>query len=349
MLALRPSQRGPCLVSFSGGRDSSLVLAAAAKAARRDGLALPVPVTNRFACGPHSHESDWQELVVAQARPDGLGPPRAEPTSSTWWESSPHAACAATGCCGRSTPTSTRPLLELRRAAARSSPGSAATSCSAARAGRARMAVLARARAPAPTRPRARGPDGGAAQAAHAWCWPAAPRRRSPGCARRPPVRSRAPGRRTRRASPRGSACGCGASRNAGRCAWALRSLDLLAADAGAAIAHPLLDPRVLAAVAAAGGTRRLDRPHRTPCARCSTACSPPELLARSSKAHFDGAFWGPRSPPLCRVVAGRGDRVRRWSTRAYSGRGLVAARAGRPHLSADAGRLARAPRPGVN
>ena len=53
-------------MSFSGGRDSSLVLAAAANAARREGLALPVPVTNRFASVAHSHESDWQELLVAK-------------------------------------------------------------------------------------------------------------------------------------------------------------------------------------------------------------------------------------------------------------------------------------------
>ena len=56
---------GPCLVSFSGGRDSSLVLAAATRAARRHGLPLPVPVTNRFAGVPYADESTWQELVMA--------------------------------------------------------------------------------------------------------------------------------------------------------------------------------------------------------------------------------------------------------------------------------------------
>src|SRR5215212_1324990 len=38
----------PCLVSFSGGRDSSSVLAAATRAARREGLPAPVPVTLRI-------------------------------------------------------------------------------------------------------------------------------------------------------------------------------------------------------------------------------------------------------------------------------------------------------------
>ncbi len=59
-------QRPPCLVSFSGGRDSSLVLAAATRVARREGLADPVPVTNRFADAPAAEESRWQEQVVEQ-------------------------------------------------------------------------------------------------------------------------------------------------------------------------------------------------------------------------------------------------------------------------------------------
>ncbi len=56
--------RPPCLVSFSGGRDSSSVLAVATHVARREGLALPVPTTLRFPAAPGSDESEWQELVV---------------------------------------------------------------------------------------------------------------------------------------------------------------------------------------------------------------------------------------------------------------------------------------------
>jgi asparagine synthetase B (glutamine-hydrolysing) len=56
--------RAPCVVAFSGGRDSSLVLAAAVTAARRRGLHDPVPVTIRFPGAPDSHESEWQERVV---------------------------------------------------------------------------------------------------------------------------------------------------------------------------------------------------------------------------------------------------------------------------------------------
>ena len=63
--ALLPAlQRTPCLVAFSGGRDSSAVLAVAARAARRTGLPLPVPVTLRFRDAPLAEESDWQERVI---------------------------------------------------------------------------------------------------------------------------------------------------------------------------------------------------------------------------------------------------------------------------------------------
>lgn len=57
--------RPPCLVSFSGGKDSSLVLAAATRCAREEGLAEPIAVTNRFADAPEADESHWQEQVVA--------------------------------------------------------------------------------------------------------------------------------------------------------------------------------------------------------------------------------------------------------------------------------------------
>lgn len=62
---LRALLRPPCLVSFSGGRDSSLVLALAADTARRHGLPLPIPATNRFPARPETDETRWQELVVA--------------------------------------------------------------------------------------------------------------------------------------------------------------------------------------------------------------------------------------------------------------------------------------------
>jgi asparagine synthetase B (glutamine-hydrolysing) len=58
-------RRGPCLVSFSGGRDSSAVLAVATALARREGMPLPIPATNRFPGDADADETQWQESVVA--------------------------------------------------------------------------------------------------------------------------------------------------------------------------------------------------------------------------------------------------------------------------------------------
>jgi asparagine synthase (glutamine-hydrolysing) len=67
---LRPAlSNPPCLIAFSGGRDSSALLAVAVELARREGWALPVPVTLRFA-SPATEEADWQEIVLRHLRLD---------------------------------------------------------------------------------------------------------------------------------------------------------------------------------------------------------------------------------------------------------------------------------------
>jgi len=63
-LLLAHLQRSPCLVAFSGGRDSSVLLAAAVTLARREGLALPVPITLSYPDAPDAEESRWQEAVL---------------------------------------------------------------------------------------------------------------------------------------------------------------------------------------------------------------------------------------------------------------------------------------------
>jgi len=69
--ALLPAlARPPCLVSFSGGRDSSTVLALATALARREGLAPPLPATHRIPTAAESAESEWQERVVRWLRLD---------------------------------------------------------------------------------------------------------------------------------------------------------------------------------------------------------------------------------------------------------------------------------------
>jgi hypothetical protein len=61
---LEALRRPPCLVSFSGGRDSSPLLALAMRVARREGLPEPVPITQRFEAAPATHEDEWQALIV---------------------------------------------------------------------------------------------------------------------------------------------------------------------------------------------------------------------------------------------------------------------------------------------
>ena len=70
---LRALRRPPCFLSFSGGLDSSSLLATATAVARRHGLPDPIPATLVFASSAASDETYWQELVL-----DHLGLDREE-------------------------------------------------------------------------------------------------------------------------------------------------------------------------------------------------------------------------------------------------------------------------------
>lgn len=65
---IRPAlARPPCVIGFSGGRDSSALLAVAVALARREGWREPVAVTLEYE-SPRTHEREWQELVLAHLR-----------------------------------------------------------------------------------------------------------------------------------------------------------------------------------------------------------------------------------------------------------------------------------------
>lgn len=61
-------QRPPCVIGFSGGRDSSGLLALALHVARARGLPAPVAATNVFPGDEASSEAEWQELVMRHVR-----------------------------------------------------------------------------------------------------------------------------------------------------------------------------------------------------------------------------------------------------------------------------------------
>ncbi len=69
-VAARLLERPPCVLAFSGGRDSSVLLALLVQVARDEGLPQPIAVTARWDDDQASDESVWQEQVVAAVGAD---------------------------------------------------------------------------------------------------------------------------------------------------------------------------------------------------------------------------------------------------------------------------------------
>jgi hypothetical protein len=296
-------RRPPCLISFSGGRDSSLVLAVATHVARREGLPLPIPATNRFPDVDHTDESRWQELLVRHLGLDewhrlsftdeleAVGPVarRVLRRHGLLWPFNAHFHA---------------PLLEA------ASGGSLLTGIGGdevfgeSRWARAKAVITGRAR----PRPRDLPRVGLLAS-------PTALRRAV--LTRRPPVefpwlRPDAQREFARlwaadqasepvRFGPRLRRLQSLRALRVG-----LRSLDLLAADTGTTIAHPLATAEFGAAVAAVGGWHGFE--DRTLAMRTLFGELLPEtLLSRSTKARFEGAFWSDHSRALAASWNGAG------------------------------------------
>lgn len=322
--------RPPCVVSFSGGRDSSAVLAVAADLARREGHAPPVARTLVFPDVPSADESAWQQLVVDHigvahwervpmtSEIDLLGPAaqRVFARHGVLWPCNTHfhepmARAAAggsliTGFGGDEIMSTGWPWERVNHVLTgqvRPRPADLLQLGAAHAPAPLRRAALRRKHDPVPPRP---------------WLTPDAARavaRRRSDVAVAEPVRF---------------------DRNIQQSWWPSRyrrttaaSLGLLADGFGAKGLHPFADGRFLAAVAASRG--------RSPALSRTRAMVdlvgdllPREILARASKAEFSGAFWGPECVRFAAGWEGAGvdpalvdvpTLQRMWRTRDYDGR----------------------------
>lgn len=292
LVAVIADQPRPWFVAFSGGRDSSLVLAAAVEAARRGGWEAPVPVAMRFAAGARTAEDDWQQLVCGHL---GIAGPEVVALGDELDLLGP----LATGMLRRHG-LAWPPLAHMVIPVARRAAGgtlltghggdellgswrwAAAAELRAGRTGtgglRGRLRV-AHARAPAGVRTAValvRGPGMG-------WPW------------LRPGARLRAWARLAAHVAAE-------PTRWDERVAWmwstrleqaALAGLARAGAEAGTCIVAPLADPRFVAALAAAGGRWGWgDRTAAT--AVVAAGRLPGAVVARPTKAEFTAAVWGP-------------------------------------------------------
>ncbi len=295
--------RPPCLVSFSGGRDSSAVLAVAVALARREGLAPPIPATNAFPDVASAEEGCWQERVVRHLglrewvrieHSDGLdliGPyaQRALRRHGLLWPFNVHFHL---------------PLLDAARGGSLLTGVGGDELFEAATRDRV-AALLARA-----VRPETRD----LLRVAFAFA-PAAVRRSV--LARRNPVALPWLRPEALRAATAALA-GWGAHEPRGladRLAWTRRShylhvvtaaLSLTAEDTDVLLVHPLLSGEVWAEVARAAGPLGFDG--RTDgIRRILGRLLPADVCARTSKASFNGAFWTERARGFVRSWRGGG------------------------------------------
>jgi Asparagine synthase len=273
-------RRAPCLVSFSGGRDSSAVLAVATRVARREGLPDPIPATNRFAAAPAADESAWQERVVAhlglgdwtrltfEDELDAVGPyaQRVLRAHGLLWPFNAHFHLPLLEAAGEGSVLTGVGGDELFTAACGPVGGSrpraiARTLFELAPYGLRRPVIARRSPFTLPWLTPRGARAATAAAASHDAAEPRAPRRRL----------AWARGMRSLAVGP--------------------RSLAAVAAMTGAAIAHPLLDPGFWAAVAHAAGPRGFDG-RRHGMQALVGSLLPADVIARRDKASFDEAFF---------------------------------------------------------
>ena len=299
-------RRPPCVVPFSGGRDSSAVLAVATQVARRDGLPLPLPVTVRFPQASRTDETVWQELVIAHLElPDWermelgtangefdlVGPlaARGLVRHGLLWPANAHFHV---------------PLLE----------GASGGSLLSGIDGDALFggwswprigAVLARR---VPPEPRDLLRFGYAAAPRVVRSWVVRRRGQLPGAASwlRPRARVAYDRAATRQQSPLRWSAHVATLAGARYLEVTCTSLQALADDTGTLVVHPFLDRRFLAALASTGGAWGWGGRALTTAALFGELL-PEKTVTRSSKALFDEVFWSEPSRQFARHWDGTG------------------------------------------
>jgi len=299
--------RPPCAVSFSGGVDSSVVLALATHVARQEGLPLPIPITNRFPLVEEADEAEWQERVISHLGIEDW-------TRLEWDDELDLVGPVATGILRRHgilAPSNSHfhyPLLENAAGGSLLSGfGGDELFESVARAGAARVLLQRRRPHPRdlPSVALALAPRALRARVIahrlpfHRYSWIRAKQRRRLAHAYGSwvslyPLRSDL-ALRERWWPSRVVQCG-------------LASLRMLAGDFDVLIGHPLVDPAVLAACAHVGGASGLGEGSRARgFGRIVADLLPHEILTRRSKAAFDGAFWARHTRAFVRAWDGSG------------------------------------------
>lgn len=287
---VRALSRPPCFVSFSGGRDSSAVLALAAAAARRHGLVMPVPATMRFPSSPASDEAEWQEQVLGH-----LGLDNAQLLDlGDEIEALGPAATLFLARHGSHWPANTHmhaPVMELARGGTVLT-GVGGDELFGTRAGRRSWRALLLASLPPPVRAevvrRRRRPS------AAGWLTPAG-RALAERALAREEVRWPHPWDR--------ALDYWYASRSFTALDGTLRALG---SDFDVEVVNPLLDPQVLSELrreGGAGGFASRTEAMRRLCGHLL----PDAVLARSTKAVFDRALWGPATAAFVDAWDGRG------------------------------------------
>jgi asparagine synthase (glutamine-hydrolysing) len=283
-------EKTPCVVAFSGGRDSSSVLAAATRAARREGLPAPVPVTLRVRDAPRAQESEWQERVVRHL---GLHDWQRYELGEELDRTGPLSVSVLRRH-GVLYPPNTflqLPLLEAARGGCLLS-GLGGDELFAGWRWRNHADALARRR-----RPRSR--DGlrvaYAASPRALRKWRETRRYRLEGLVWLRPDAARAASRlvaEARAVQPRSWARWVDWSARRRSVSAARWSLSLLASETDTVLVHPLLEPTFLAALARTGG--RLGFGDRTAGMRAVFHdLLPDDVLCRATKAEYGEAFWG--------------------------------------------------------